>query len=310
MSSGEPGSSLSLPLAQAELTQRLEQTGIKPYYVSPAGGFVLLQGDCRALLPRLKAAAALPNLIFADPPYHLSNNGFTCQSGKRASVNKGNWDRSAGIEKDHEFVVSWLSCCLSSLAPGGSFWISGTHHGIFSVGYGLQELGAKILNVIVWEKTAPPPNLACRYYTHSHELVIWAKRSEKERHTFHYAFEKAANGGRQQKDIWYPRSLSARDEEMLPNHWRIAAPRQVEKRLGRHPTQKPLELLDRIIGCSSRPGDLILDPFCGSGTTGLAALGNQRRFVGIDLDPAHLELAKRRALEFINSQQRPCVLPF
>jgi site-specific DNA-methyltransferase (adenine-specific) len=175
------------------------------------------------------------------------------------------------------------------------------------VGYGLQELGAKILNVIVWEKTAPPPNLACRYYTHSHELVIWAKRSEKEKHTFHYAFEKAANGGRQQKDIWYRCNLTATDEESLPNHWRIAAPRKGEKRLGRHPTQKPLELLNRIIRCSSKPGDLVLDPFCGSGTTGIAALDNQRLFIGIDLDPTHLELAKRRAMAWESDPTLPDV---
>lgn len=301
-----PCSSLSLTRAEADLlTERLSQTGIKPYYTSISGGFVLLQGDCRRLLPRLQAAGVLPNLIFADPPYHLSNNGFTCQSGKRASVNKGSWDKSAGIEKDHAFVLSWLSRCLSSLAPGGSLWISGTHHIIFSVGYGLQALGAKILNVIVWEKTAPPPNLACRYYTHSHELVIWAKRSEREKHTFHYAFEKAANGGRQQKDIWYRGNLGATGEDLLPNHWRITAPRQVEKRLGKHPTQKPLELLDRIIRCSSTPGDLVLDPFCGSATTGIAALGNRCLFVGIDLDPTHLELAKRRAMAWESSPGSP-----
>lgn len=287
----------ALPVGEdEELAERLQRTGINPYYADPARGFLLLHGDCRELLPLLKASGIMPNLIFADPPYHLSNGGITCHSGKRVSVNKGSWDKSAGVREDHMFVLSWSSVCLDSLTPGGSLWISGTHHVIFSVGYGLQQLGAKILNVIVWEKTAPPPNLACRYYTHSHELVIWAKRSEKDRHTFHYALEKEANGGKQQKDIWYRRNLSARGKGLLPNHWRIAAPRKAEKRLGRHPTQKPLELLDRIIRCSSDPGGLVLDPFCGSGTTGIAALGNQRRFVGIDLERDHLELAKRRAL--------------
>jgi len=270
--------------------------GFKPFYASQDGHFVLLGDDCRTALPRLATTGLAPNLIFADPPYHLSNDGITCQSGRMVSVNKGGWDRSAGVKADHEFILSWLTPCIDSLAHGGSLWISGTHHVIFSVGYGLQELGAKILNTIVWEKTAPPPNLSCRYYTHSHELVIWAKRSNKEAHTFNYAFEKEANGGKQQKDVWYRRNLIDTGEEHLPNHWRIGAPAKAEKLLGKHPTQKPIELLDRIIRCSSNPGDLVLDPFCGSGTTGLAALGNQRRFVGIDVDAEHLELAKRRAM--------------
>ncbi len=144
---------------------------------------------------------------------------------------------------------------------------------------------------------APPPNLSCRYYTHSHELIIWAKRSEEEKHTFRYAFEKQANGGKQQKDIWYPRDASDATHGSLPNHWRIGAPRKAEKLLGKHPTQKPLELLDRIVRCSSSNDDLVIDPFCGSGTTGIAALGNQRRVIGIDRERKHLDLAKRRAIE-------------
>ncbi|MGH9962188.1 MAG: DNA-methyltransferase, partial [Pyrinomonadaceae bacterium] len=249
-------------------------------------------------LPQLFTARLSPNLIFADPPYDLSNDGVTCHSGQMVSVNKGRWDRSAGVHEDHQFVLSWLKPCLSSLAQGGSLWISGTHHVIFSVGYALQELGAKILNVIVWEKTAPPPNLSCRYYTHSHELILWAKRSEKEKHTFHYAFEKEANGGKQQKDIWYRRNVNETGKDLLPNHWRIGTPKKAEKLLGKHPTQKPLELLDRIIRCSSHNADLVIDPFCGSGTTGIAALGNHRRFIGRDRAREHLELAKRRAIEW------------
>lgn len=265
-----------------------------PWFASPDGRYALHLGDCRRILSRLAASGLRPALIFADPPYHLSNDGITCQSGRMVRVNKGDWDRSRGTAEDHDFVLSWLKPCLEALAPGGSFWISGTHHVIFSVGFGLQELGAKILNTIVWEKTSPPPNLACRYYTHSHELVIWARRSEKEKHTFHYAFEKAANGGRQQKDIWTPRNTTPEGDESLPNHWRIGAPRSSEKILGRHPTQKPVELLDRIVRCSSNESDLVVDPFCGSGTTGVAALALGRRFVGIETSEAHLATARKR----------------
>ncbi|MGH8594239.1 MAG: DNA methyltransferase [Gammaproteobacteria bacterium] len=131
--------------------------GITPYYADKQGDFVLIEGDCRDVLPQLFTARLSPNLIFADPPYHLSNDGVTCHSGHMISVNKGRWDRSAGVHEDHQFVLSWLTPCLSALAQGGSLWISGTHHVIFSVGYGLQERGAKILNVIVWEKTPRLP---------------------------------------------------------------------------------------------------------------------------------------------------------
>ncbi len=276
----------------------IRAAGIKPFFASRNGKFVLIQGDCRELLPQLAHEGLKPNLVFADPPYHLSNDGITCQSGRMVSVNKGKWDKSDGTRADHDFVLSWLEPCLACLQLGGSFWISGTHHVIFSVGYGLQELGAKILNTIVWEKTNPPPNLACRYYTHSHEFVLWTKRGQKEKHTFNYAFEKQANNGKQQKDIWYQRNYNADGEQTAPNHWRIGAPKKVEKLLGKHPTQKPVELLDRIVRCASNPGDLVLDPFCGSATTGIAAMGNQRSFIGIDTDPEHLELAKRRAMDW------------
>lgn len=279
-------------------TDDIRKAGLRPYYASKGDQWCLLQGDCREILPRLTAAGVRPNLVFADPPYHLSTGGITCHAGKMVSVNKGAWDKSAGVRDDHEFVLSWLRPILEVLSDGGSFWVSGTHHVIYSVGYGLQELGAKILNTIVWEKKNPPPNLACRYYTHSFEFVIWAKRSEKERHVFNYAFEKTANLGKQQKDIWYRRNLDVDAAETMPNHWRISAPSRAEKLAGKHPTQKPLELLDRIIRSASDPGDLVLDPFSGSGTTGIAALGNGRRFIGIESDEEFLALSKRRYLEW------------
>ena len=277
-------------------TQEIRKAGLNPYYASKDGRWVLLEGDCRELMPRLSAAGIRSNLVFADPPYHLSTGGITCHAGRMVSVNKGTWDRSAGAHEDHEFILSWLKPALAVLSDGGSFWVSGTHHVIYSVGYGLQELGAKVLNTIVWEKKNPPPNLACRYFTHSFEFVIWSKRTEKERHVFNYAFEKTENHGKQQKDIWYRRNVDGKGPETMPNHWRISAPGRGEKLLGKHPTQKPLELLDRIVRSTSNPGDLVLDPFSGSGTTGIAALGNGRRFIGIELNVEFLELSKRRYL--------------
>ena len=279
----------------------LDKANIEPYYVDDDARFILIQGDSREVIPRLAAVGIRPSLIFADPPYHLSNNGVTCQSGQMVSVNKGKWDQSQGVRQDHEYILSWIQPCLAALARGGSFWVSGTQHVIFSVGYAFQELGAKILNTIIWEKLAPPPNLACRYYTHSHETILWVRRSEKEKHTFHYAFEKEANGGKQQKDIWSPRDLDIDGKEVMPNHWRIGAPKKAEKLLGKHPTQKPVELLDRIIRCSSNPGEMVLDPFSGSATTGVAALGNRRRFIGIETDAEYLDLAKRRARDCIDA---------
>ena len=276
------------------ISKRLKTVPVRPYYTSGDGAFILFHGDCRDILPTLYASDIKPNLVFADPPYHLSSGGITCHAGQMVSVDKGDWDKSMGAKDDHEFVLSWLSECVDCLELGASIWVSGTHHVIFSVGYGLQELGAKILNTIVWEKTNPPPNLACRYYTHSFEFVIWAKRSEKERHIFNYAFEKERNNGKQQKDIWYRRNRDPSGSETIPNHWRITAPSKAEKLLGKHPTQKPLELLDRIVRSTSNPGDLVLDPFCGSSTTGIAAVGNERRFIGIDTDKQYLDLSKKR----------------
>lgn len=270
-----------------------KKAGAELFYRSKDGNFILFKGDCREVLAAMKDKGYEIDLIYADPPYHLSNGGISCQSGKMVSVDKGKWDTSSGPEADHEFVLSWLDRCLDSLQKNGAIWVSGTHHVIFSAGFALQKLGAKILNTVVWEKTAPPPHLACRYYTHSHEFVLWARKTEKSKHVYHYAFEKEENGGKQQKDIWFPRNIEG-GEETFPNHWRLGAPKKAEKALGKHPTQKPVELLDRIVRCSTNEGDLVLDPFCGSGTTGVAAIALGRRFIGVDLEEEYLELAKSR----------------
>lgn len=225
----------------------------------------VFQGDCLEIL------AAIPDgvvdLIFADPPYFLSNDGITCQAGKMVSVNKGDWDRSRGADVNHEFNRAWLAACQRVLKPDGSIWVSGTSHVIHSVGFAMQQLGFKLLNDISWVKPNPPPNLSCRYFTHATETIIWAAKNKKSRHTFNYRLMKDLNGGKQMKSVW----------PMLP-------PTRPEKRFGKHPAQKPTTLLDRIIRASSIEGEVVLDPFMGCGTTTVAAIRATRRTIGIELD--------------------------
>jgi site-specific DNA-methyltransferase (adenine-specific) len=235
----------------------------------------LYRGDALELLGRLKPESF--ELIFADPPYFLSGGGVTCQSGKMVRVDKGAWDVPSTLEEMHAFNVAWLALCRRALTPNGSLWVSGTLHNIFSVGYALQSLGFKVLNDIAWFKVNPPPNLSCRYFTHATETVLWARKDLSARHTFDYEAMKAANGGKQMQSLWS-----------------IKPPTTWEKRHGKHPTQKPEALLLRIIEASSRPGERVLDPFCGSGTTGVASLKLGRCFVGIDKEPDYLVLAHQR----------------
>ncbi|MHB2026208.1 MAG: DNA-methyltransferase [Elusimicrobiota bacterium] len=243
------------------------------------GAAELYRGDCLAILEDAarRHPAGIFDLIFADPPYFLSNGGMTCKSGRMARVDKGAWDKSRGADQNHEFNRRWLSLCQKALKPDGTIWVSGTAHVIHSVGFAMQQLGFKILNDVAWVKRNPPPNLSCRYFTHASETLIWAAKNEKSRHVFNYQDMKRENGGKQMKSVW----------EILP-------PAAVEKKMGRHPTQKPMGLLRRVLSASSRPGDLILDPFMGSGTTGLAALELGRRFMGVEMDKKHFALAKAR----------------
>lgn len=258
--------------------------------------FRLYRGDSLQLLSAFEEHTF--DMVFADPPYFLSNGGFTCKAGRRAPVEKGGWDRSRGVEQDFEFTRAWLQACQRVLKPQGSIWVSGTQHVIFSVGFAMQQLGFKILNTITWYKPNASPNLSCRYFTHSTELLVWASPGArgKLRHTFNYARMKQANGGKQMRDVWnLPR---AGEEEVSPDGqgrlWSQLTPRKSEKALGGHPTQKPLALLERIIESSTEEDALVLDPFNGSGTTGVAALKLGRRYVGVDVDPAYLSLARRR----------------
>ncbi|HUS45987.1 MAG TPA: DNA methyltransferase [Phycisphaerae bacterium] len=247
----------------------------KPYFQSPDGRFRLYQADCLDLMPRMPEESF--DLIFADPPYFLSNDGITCHAGKMVSVNKGKWDKSRGPEANHEFNLAWLAACRRLLKPKATIWVSGTSHIIHSIGYAMQCLGFKILNDVTWEKTNPPPNLSCRYFTHATETVLWAARDKKSKHTFNYALMKRLNRGKQMKSVWH-----------------IGAPRKEEKVFGKHPTQKPLALLERIVLASTEENALVLDPFSGSATTGIAAYRLKRRFVGIETDEAFNEIAVKR----------------
>jgi len=239
----------------------------------------LYHGDCLLFLDDLAAEFPEGNvdMIFADPPYFLSNGGSTCRSGKRVTVDKGQWDKSRGTDLNHQFNLEWLKRCQQVLKPNGSIWVTGTQHVIFSVGYAMQQLGFKLLNTISWEKPNPPPNLSCRYFTHSTETVVWAAKTSTSKHVFHYKLMRQMNGGKQMKAVW-----------------KIAAPRASEKTFGKHPTQKPVALVERCILASTSRGDVVLDPFAGSGTTAVAALKLGRKFLGVDLDLASVELASKR----------------
>ena len=253
---------------------------ITPYYKSLDRNFTLLKGNCIELLNSFEFKF---DMIFADPPYHLSNDGFSVQSGKKVSVNKGTWDKSQGYEKDYLFDREWLSACRNKLKENGTIWVSGTYHNIFSIARCLTELGFKILNCITWVKTNPPPNLSCRYFTHSAEYILWARKTAKIPHFYNYELMKGINGGTQMRDVWNLPTIAK---------W--------EKSCGKHPTQKPLCVLSRIIQASTRKDAWILDPFTGSSTTGIAANILGRRFLGIDTNEDFLRIGKERKEEINN----------
>jgi site-specific DNA-methyltransferase (adenine-specific) len=271
--------------------------GSAPFDAADAGGKVRHKGDGFRLVlgDSLHVLASLPDqsvdLIFADPPYFLSNGGTTCSSGKRVAVHKGGWDASQGVNRDHAFNMAWLGACQRVLKPTGTIWVSGTQHVIFSIGFAMQSLGYHLLNTITWFKPNASPNLACRMFTHSTELLLWAapQRQKKLLHTFHYRDMKADNGGKQMRDLW---AMPEPGGEQVV--WSIPSPPKSEKSNGRHPTQKPLSLLERVVRAGSNPGQLVVDPFNGSGTTGVAAVSAGRRYLGIDVDPSYLDLTARR----------------
>ena len=237
----------------------------------------LYHGDSLKLMGLLPAESV--DCIWTDPPYNLSNDGITCVSGRMVKVNKGEWDRSQGADLDHEFNKAWLAACYRLLKPTGTIWVTGTLHVYPSVGFAMQQLGFRILNDIVWEKPAPPPNLGCRCFTHSTELILWATKARKgkERYVFNYEEMKAENGDKQMKNVW-----------------RMATPTKNEKLYGKHPTQKPIELVARCLRASTNLNDIVFDPFSGSSTTGVAALSLGRKFIGCEADSEHIKLSIQR----------------
>ncbi|HEV2289429.1 MAG TPA: site-specific DNA-methyltransferase [Candidatus Acidoferrales bacterium] len=252
-----PGApSFASGLRQAAQGEEVAKGGSLPQLPPPAfhdsrHHIKIFHGDCLDILAALPAGCI--DLIFADPPYFLSNGGITCHAGRMVSVNKGDWDRSRGAEENHEFNRAWLAACQRVLKPDASIWVSGTSHVIHSVGFAMQQLGFKLLNDISWVKPNPPPNLSCRYFTHATETIIWAARDKKSRHKFNYKLMCQIAGGKQMKSVWT-----------------IPPPEPWEKKFGKHPAQKPLALIERILLASSSEGDLVLDPFLGSGTSALA----------------------------------------
>lgn len=260
----------------------------KPYYNWP--DFALYQSDCIDFMNLLPDECI--DMIFADPPYNLSNDGFTCQSGKRANVNKGKWDKSEGIENDFEFHLKWIQACRRILKSNGSIWISGTYHSIYECGHSLNISGYKILNDIIWFKPNAAPNLSGRYFTASHETLIWAKKDPKGKHIFNYQLMK--NGE-------WPGDYLKKPAKQMRSVWAINSTPTNEKKFGKHPTQKPMGLLARIILASTNEGDLIFDPFSGSSTTGLVAINNGRAFIGTELETNYLELSVRRHKALIES---------
>ena len=244
----------------------------------PYPDFRILQGDCMERLKEIEDNSI--DAIFADPPYFLSNGGISVQSGKQVCVDKGEWDKGGTPEYIYEFNRRWLELCRPKLKDNGTIWISGTHHNIHVVMRCLQELGYKVLNTITWQKTDPPPNLSCKYFNFSTELIIWARKNQKVTHKFNYETMKQLNGGTQMTDVW-----------------RIPSVSKWEKTCGKHSTQKPLRLLYRIILACTHEGDTILDPFAGSCTTGIAANLLNRKFIGIDQSEEYLQLGIRRRQE-------------
>lgn len=257
---------------------------IESFYKSDNRDFTIVHGDCFDVLPQFDFKF---DMIFADPPYFLSNGGISYQAGKVVCVDKGEWDKGGSPEFIMEFNRKWLSLCREKLKDNGTIWISGTHHNIFSIANVLTELGYKILNVITWAKTNPPPNISCRFFTYSTEFIIWARKCPKVPHKYNYELMKAINDGKQMTDVW-----------------RLPAIGRWEKSCGKHPTQKPLALLTRIILASTDEHDWILDPFAGSSTTGIAANLCGRRYLGIEKESDFAILGRDRRIELENNNIR------
>jgi len=260
---------------------QLTTSKIQPYF--QAKNFTLYNCDCLEFLDALPPESI--DMIFADPPYNLSNDGFTCHAGRMVSVNKGAWDKSQGVENDFEFHKTWIGACKDVLTKDGTIWISGTYHSVYACGYALQTHKYHMLNDICWYKPNAAPNLSTRFFTASHETLLWARKQKKAKHIFNY---------KEMKEGHWPEDAMKKPDKQMRSVWSISTPKPIEKKFGKHPTQKPFNLLRRIVMASTNEGDLILDPFTGSSTTGLAAYSYGRKFIGIDKEKEYLDLSIQR----------------
>jgi site-specific DNA-methyltransferase (adenine-specific) len=270
-----------LETARKKERRRLSTPSVRPYFLE--GDFALYHADSIFLMNELADNSV--DMIFADPPYNLSNGGFTVHAGRMVSVNKGDWDVSKGFADDYEFHYRWLEAARRILKPNGTLWVSGTYHSIYQCGHALQSLNYHILNDITWFKPNASPNLSCRFFTASHETIIWARKEKKAKHIFNYEL---------MKDGQWPEDQLKKPGNQMRSVWAVGTPKPAEKKFGKHPTQKPLDLLRRIVLASTNKGDIVLDPFNGSGTTGLAASANRRKYIGIDTEKSYLDLSIKR----------------
>ncbi len=252
---------------------------IVPYY-SDNDNFILYQGDVNDVLAEIKEKV---DIVFADPPYFLSSRKQIIQNGRLKDCDKGEWDRVASLDNINTFNRNWLSKCRDILKDSGTIWVSGTYHNIYSVEHCLIELGFQILNIVVWQKSDPPPTPYGGRFNFSAEYIVWARKEPKAIHCFHYEELKQMNGGKEMPDVW-----------------RFPSPGAWERTCGKHPTQKPLRLLYRVLQACTERGYVVLDPFAGSCTTGIAANLLGRRFIGIDQSKEFLDYGIRRKQEIEN----------
>lgn len=249
-------------------------------YFNENDNFVLYEGECNSVLENLTEQV---DMIFADPPYFLSNQKKTTAFGKQKIRDKGEWDRVLPWEKINAFNKGWLTKCRRLLKEDGTIWVCGTYHNIYSVEQCLIELGFKILNIVVWQKLDPPPTPYGGRLNFSAEYIVWARKNDNIPHCFNYELLKQYNGGVEMPDVW---------KFARPGFW--------ERSCGKHPTQKPLRLLYRILQTCTKEGVTVLDPFAGSCTTGIAANLMGRKFIGIDMNKEYLDYGIRRKLEILD----------
>lgn len=252
-------------------------SNMESFFQSKDQNFVLYHGDATETMNTIKEKC---DVVFADPPYFLSRNQSIKINGKWKNFEKGEWDRITDLESINAFNKKWLTSCRNVLKDSGTIWVCGTYHNIFSVATCLVELGFKVLNIIVWQKSDAKPTLSRNYFNFTTEYIVWARKSEKTPHFFNCDLMEQINGGARMSDVWRIPFISS---------W--------EMKLGKHPTQKPLRLLYRIILSSTREGETILDPFAGSCTTGIAANLLGRKFIGIDQSKEFLDYGIRRKHE-------------